>query len=172
MSKINGPMTFAPVTSVQPASAYWGIDQTIRYGSETLLTSAGVVDTGTTLVLIATNAFNKYRDAVGAVLDQATGLLRIKPVQFGQLRNLVFQISGRNFELTPNAQLWPRFLNTAIGGSNDYLYLIVADIGIISGSGLDFVIGYAFLERFYTSFDTTNKRVGFAYTHYTDSLLN
>ncbi|KAG6901583.1 hypothetical protein C0995_010253 [Termitomyces sp. Mi166 len=132
----------------------------------------GVVDTGSTLVLIATDAFNKYREAVGAVLDQDTGLLRINATQFGQLQNLVFQISGSNFELTPNAQLWPRSLNTAIGGSKDCLYLIVADIGIPSGSGLDFINGYTFLERFYTSFDTTNKRVGFARTHYTDLLLN
>ncbi|KNZ72979.1 Polyporopepsin [Termitomyces sp. J132] len=172
-SKLIGSMQFTPVTSVRPASAYWGIEQTIQYGSEALLTgSAGIVDTGTTLVLVATDAFVKYRDAVGAVLDEDTGLLRINSTQSNQLKSLVFQISGNTLELTPNAQLWPRSLNTAIGGSNDYLYLIIADIGVKSGSGLDFINGYTFLERFYTSFDTANKKVGFAQTAFTNSTLN
>ncbi|KAG6877019.1 hypothetical protein C0992_011041 [Termitomyces sp. T32_za158] len=171
-SKINGPFTFTPVTSVPPASAYWGIDQNISYNGELLLSSAGIVDTGTTLTLIATDAFEKYRKAVGAILDPDTGMLRINKTQVDQLQNLVFQIEGVNFELTPNAQLWPRSLNTAIGGSNDYLYLIVADIGTPSGSGLDFINGYTFLERFYTSFDSTKKQVGFAPTNYTNSTSN
>lgn len=43
------------------------------------------------------------------------------------------------FELTPNAQLWPRSLNSAIGGTDDGLYLIVGDIGHNSSQGLDFI---------------------------------
>ncbi|KAG6898540.1 hypothetical protein C0993_006100, partial [Termitomyces sp. T159_Od127] len=113
---------------------------------------------GTTLTLIATDAFQKYRDAVGAVFDEDTGMLRINDTQFDKLQSLVFQIGGVNFELTPNAQLWPRALNTAIGGSNDSLYLIIADIGTPSGLGLDFINGYTFLERFYTSYDSTKKQ--------------
>ena len=93
---------------------FWGIDQTIHYGSETLLTSSGIVDTGislfsfvmstlkdwekiqtgATLLLIATDAFNKYRNAVGAVFDDNTGLLRINSTQFDRLESLFFQISG------------------------------------------------------------------------------
>ena len=43
------------------------------------------------------------------------------------------------FELTPNAQLWPRSLNEDIGGSADGIYLIVGDLGSNSGEGLDFI---------------------------------
>lgn len=32
--------------------------------------------------------------------------------------------------------------------------------------------GYAFLERFYTVFDTTNDRFGIATTSYTDATTN
>lgn len=76
------------------------------------------------------------------------------------------------YGLTPNAQIWPRSLNTAIGGSADDIYLVVNDIGSDSGSGLDFINGYTFLERFYSVFDTTNSRVGFATTDYTDATTN
>jgi hypothetical protein len=74
--------------------------------------------------------------------------------------------------LTPNAQIWPRSLNSAIGGSADKIYLIVGDIGSNSGSGLDFINGYGFLERFYSVYDTTNNRVGFATTPFTDANTN
>lgn len=45
----------SPITRTSPASEFWGIDQTITLGDASILTStAGIVDTGTTLVLIAT----------------------------------------------------------------------------------------------------------------------
>lgn len=48
----------SPVTRTFPASAYWGIDQSISYGTSTpiLTTTAGIVDTGTALILIASGA--------------------------------------------------------------------------------------------------------------------
>ncbi|KAA1468101.1 acid protease [Dentipellis sp. KUC8613] len=53
-SKFTGSITFSPLTSTSPASEFWGINQSIKYGSTTILsTTAGIVDTGTTLVLIA-----------------------------------------------------------------------------------------------------------------------
>ncbi|KAG6813704.1 hypothetical protein H0H92_008111 [Tricholoma furcatifolium] len=167
-----GELIYAPVTSTKPAGYYWGVDSVITYGTTKLLASAGIVDTGTTLVQLATDAFNVYRNATGAVLDSKTGLLRITEAQFAKVKSLFFVISGVPFELTPNAQLWPRSLNTQIGGSKDYLYLIVSDIGHPSGSGLDFIAGYTFLERFYTVYDTSNKRVGFARTQYTNATTN
>lgn len=76
------------------------------------------------------------------------------------------------YELTANAQLWPRSLNTLIGGTAIQVYLIVNDLGSPSGEGLDFINGYGFLERFYTVFDTANKRVGFATTPFTAATTN
>lgn len=127
---------------------------------------------GTTLVLIATDGFTKYRTATGAVLDNATGLLRVTSSQFSNLQSLFFFNSAGAFELTANAQLFPRSLNIDIGGTAGNLYLIVNDLGSNSGEGLDFINGYAFLERFYTVFDTTNKRVGFATTPFTNATTN
>lgn len=63
-------------------------------------------------------------------------------------------------------------LNTAIGGSPDFVYLVVNDLGAPSGEGLDFIDGMTFLERFYYVFDIANSRVGFATTPFTDATTN
>ena len=80
--------------------------------------------------------------------------------------------SQNTYEFTANAQIWPRALNSVIGGKDDAIYLIVADIGTPSGQGLDFINGYAFLERFYTVYDTTNSRFGIATTPFTKATTN
>jgi len=173
-SKFTGSIGFTPITGTSPASEFWGITQTIRYGASTsiLSTNAGIVDTGTTLLLLASDAFARYRTATGAVPDNATGLLRITAAQFANLQSLFFTISGVTYEFTANAQLWPRALNSAIGGTSGNIYLIVGNLGTPSGEGFDFINGFAFLERFYSVFDTANRRVGFATTANTRSTIN
>lgn len=134
-------MSFVPITSTSPASQYWGIDQELSYGQDTTLLSgsAGIVDTGTTLLLIATDAFQAYQKATGAKLDNTTGLLTITEAQFENLQSLFFNIGGTSFELTPNAQIWPRALNSTIGGEEGKIYLVASDLGNQSGQGLDFI---------------------------------
>ncbi|KAJ8457168.1 hypothetical protein ONZ45_g18421 [Pleurotus djamor] len=173
-SKLNGSVSFTPITSTFPASRYWGVNQSIRYGSSTpiLSATAGIVDTGTTLILLASDALDNYRNVTGAVYDDKTGLLRITPAQFANLQSLFFTINGVSYELTPNAQIWPRVFNTEIGGTQSDIYLIVSDIDSPSGTGLDFINGYAFLQRYYTVYDTTNSRVGFATTPHTFATSN
>jgi hypothetical protein len=116
----------SPITSTSPANEFWGIDQSITYGTTSILsTTAGIVDTGTTLTLIATgklstdlhstprandrviDALSKYQRATGAVADSTTGLLRLTTAQFNALQNLNFKIGSTTFTLTPNAQIWP-----------------------------------------------------------------
>ncbi|KAI0059467.1 family A1 protease [Artomyces pyxidatus] len=172
-SKFTGSISFTSITGTSPANEFWGINESIKYGSTTILsTTAGIVDTGTTLILIATNAFKKYESATGATLDNETGLLKISTANFNKLSNLVFTVGSNSFTLTPNAQIWPRSLNTAIGGNANSIYLVVNDIGSNSGEGLDFINGFTFLERFYSVFDTTNNRVGFATTPFTTATTN
>ena len=144
---------------------------------------------GNEIVLIhCSDAFDKYQSATGATLDQNTGYLMISSDQYANLSSLYFNIGGVSYELTPNAQIWPRSLNSDIGGTSDGIYLIVRDSGSNSGSGLDFVNGHGFLyavcfitqavdwstprQRFYAVLDTTNSQVGFATTVYTDATSN
>ncbi|KAI0783297.1 aspartic peptidase A1 [Abortiporus biennis] len=173
-SKFTGSISFTPITRTSPASEFWGIAQTITYGTSTAIqsNSAGIVDTGTTLVLIASDAFTRYQRATGGVNDAATGLLRLTTAQFANLQSLFFNINGVSFELTANAQIWPRALNADIGGNANSVYLIVNSIGTPTGEGLDFINGMTFLERFYSVFDTANKRVGLAQTSFTHATTN
>jgi hypothetical protein len=152
-SKITSSVKYVPLTTTNPASAYWGIEQSVTYGTTSILRStAGIVDTGTTLILLAsgesgfprlrlghtpidwtrlTEAYNAYKTATGATYDSITSLLEITPTKYNALKNLDFIIGGTSHTLTPNAQIWPRALNTFIGGSPDKIYLVIADVSLI-----------------------------------------
>ena len=54
-SAILGVVNYVPLAKTSPASTFRGIDQLISYGDTTIPSStAGVIDTGTTFILIAT----------------------------------------------------------------------------------------------------------------------
>ncbi|KAH9894850.1 aspartic proteinase from Irpex Lacteus [Cubamyces lactineus] len=173
-TKFIGDINFAPITTTSPSSEYFGVDQAVRYGaSHTLLANnPGIFDTGTSLVLIASDALQAYVELVGAELDPATGLYRITPAQYEGLQSMFFTINNVVYEFTANAQIWPRNLNQIMGGSNDFIYLMIGDLGRPSGSGLDIINGMMFLERFYTVYDTENHRVGIANTPFTMATTN
>ncbi|KAJ6507706.1 acid protease [Mycena vitilis] len=174
-AKFTGSISYVPITKTSPASNYWGIDQTVTYGTSStpiLNLTAGIVDTGTTLLLLATDAFQAYQQATGATADQTTGLLTITDDQFSNLQSLFFKIGDQTLELTADAQIWPRALNSTLGGEDGKIYLITADLGNNSGSGLDFIDGFGFLQRFYSVYDTTNSQVGFATTEFTTATTN
>ncbi|KDQ58191.1 hypothetical protein JAAARDRAFT_57949 [Jaapia argillacea MUCL 33604] len=172
-TKYTGTLAYVPLTTTEPASYYWGINQDITYNGATILaTTAGIVDTGTTLVYLASNAYDSYVSATGAKLDANTGLLKVTSAQYAALKPLDFVIGGTTYALTANGQIWPRSLNTYIGGTTGSIYLIVNNLGTPSGEGLDFINGYTFLERFYSVFDTTTQQLGFATTSYTTATTN
>jgi len=173
-SKYTGQITYVPITTSAPASNYWGIDQSVTYGSGTsiLSSTSGIVDTGTTLLMLATDAFQAYQNTTGATLDSTTGLLTITESQFNSLQSLFFKVGNTTFELTANAQIWPRALNSTLGGDDSKIYLITADLGSNSGSGLDFINGFAFLQRFYSVYDTGNSQLGLATTQFTSATTN
>jgi hypothetical protein len=59
LDRIVGSVNYAPLTSAFPSNLYWGIEQSITYGpgQQTILNlTSGIVDTGTTLILIATGS--------------------------------------------------------------------------------------------------------------------
>ncbi|KZV97330.1 acid protease [Exidia glandulosa HHB12029] len=171
-SKFIGTLSVFRITSSSPANAFFGIDASFSFGGTTILPlSPGIVDTGTTLILLATQAFSAYTKRSGAVPDGATGLLRLTPAQFAALPSLNVIVGGVTFTLTPDAQRWPQQLNTAIGGSTSFVYLIVNTLGSPEGQGLDFILGQFFLERFYSVFDSTGF-VGLAPTVFTNATVN
>ncbi|KAJ8080255.1 hypothetical protein PM082_017085 [Marasmius tenuissimus] len=132
-SKITTPMKYVPITKTSPANRYWGINQTIMNNC------AGIVDTGTTLIMLASDTFNKYMKATGAVMDRTTGLLCVTAEQYEDMKSMEFNIGGTMYELTPNTQIWPQAMNTMLGGDAKKVYLVFADMGQPSGTGLDFI---------------------------------
>ncbi|KAF8471000.1 hypothetical protein DFH94DRAFT_811553 [Russula ochroleuca] len=83
--------THSPVTKRQSILEYQ-LARPVRYLASSYAT-AGIVDTRTTLILIATgtpfynvDTFRRYRRATGAVLDPATRLLRITPTQVANFK--------------------------------------------------------------------------------------
>ncbi|KAJ7254603.1 aspartic peptidase domain-containing protein [Mycena rebaudengoi] len=166
-----GEVTFAIVNTLNASTQYWGIDQNVTYGARTILSSAkAIIDSSTTLVLLESNAFRQYASLAGAVMDPATGLLRISDIN--RLQSVFFTINGKPFEFTANAQIWPRALNTLIGGSAKNVYLIIAELEPTNGEDIDIVLGVVFLQRFFTVYDYKNAQVGFANTAFTNATTN
>ena len=101
-------MSLRPITTSSSSNRFWGLDQAIDYGSTSILSNtAGIIDSGTATLLIATDAFQRYQTATGATLDSNTGLLALPAAQFSELQSLFFTINGVEFEFTGNAQIFP-----------------------------------------------------------------
>ncbi|KAG2066050.1 aspartic proteinase [Suillus decipiens] len=173
--KYIGQPAYTEIATIRPSSFHWGINQWISYGNtEILAYSAGIVDSGCTFLYLATGvyAYESYRFVTGGTLNPANGLLQISLQQYNQLHDLEFHIGARIFKLVPNAQIWPRFLNHKINGGDNDIFLIVKSLETPTGTGCNFVNGYVFLQRFYATFDSDKRRVGFAQTAYTKASTN
>ncbi|KAH9990273.1 aspartic proteinase from Irpex Lacteus [Russula vinacea] len=179
-NKYTGDITYFPITKTGPSRFFWGVDASFSYGNAkgrgapvTILdTTSGVIDTGTNLIGLGTEAYNRYVNVTGAVYDEQTGLLRIAEAQYENLQSLFFNIGGSQYELNANAQIWPRTLNSVVGGDRNSIYLVVFDLEPLLSINLGFIAGMAFLERYYSVFDTNNQRVGFATTPLTYADFN
>ena len=67
----------------------------VNYGSSgrSLMNStAGIVDTGSTLVLLPSDAFDIYTNTTGAASDYKTGLLKISEENYNKLESMYFEI--------------------------------------------------------------------------------
>ncbi|KAF9202349.1 hypothetical protein BGZ49_007478 [Haplosporangium sp. Z 27] len=163
-SKYTGEITYVPITSAYPASLYWGIDvDSIAYGiSEVSSITHGIVDTGTTLILLSSSAVARlYNDIPGAKLDNTTGLYTIPKSEISNLEDVTFTIGGNAFTLTPSQYLIPENQLDNFGFSKNLTYSWIADLGD-NDPGLAFILGQKFLENYYSVYDTTNNRVGLA----------
>ncbi|KAG2098281.1 acid protease [Suillus discolor] len=169
-----GDITYTPITKTSRSSLYWGINVTeATYGTHTVIpqSTAGIVDSGTTLVLIADDFFSRYLEAIpGAYLDvDNTGLIVIPPSSIAGMQPFNFTINGRAFTMDTAAQLIPLDENAIWGIETGVQYGVITKLGADSGRGSDFILGQKFMEKYYVVFDTDQSRVGFAYTNHTFS---
>ncbi|USW48075.1 Putative aspartic peptidase A1 family, aspartic peptidase, active [Septoria linicola] len=157
-SKYTGALTYFPRLASGSASPYWGISiASFAYGSTTLATSAqGIVDTGTTLIYIPSAAYSKFLSSTGGTTDSSSGLASFttKPTQ-----NFSIKFGSTTYTLTPAQYLVPTAQYGFYGLSSTKYYAWINDGG---SSGVNTIIGQKFLEQYYSVFDTTNSRIGFA----------
>jgi hypothetical protein len=146
------------------------VNVTASYGSIPVIAEsvAGIVYTGTTrksshlfffifiylpttVILLANDFFAKYQSAIpGSYVDtNNTGLFVIPANQVNHLKSFSFKIDGKVYTLDAAAQLVPQDQNAAWGGEAGVQYGYIGPLGSLSGSGLDFIIGQKFMERFY-----------------------
>ncbi|PMB72268.1 Polyporopepsin [Beauveria bassiana] len=157
-TKYTGALNYVPTLKSGSAAAYWGVSiASFTYGSTVLASGAtGIVDTGTTLIYIPSAAYAKYLSASGGKTDANTGLVSYttKPTA-----NFGIKIGTTTYNLTPAQYLVPTSQYGFFGLPAGKYYSWIANGG--TGS-VNTIIGQKFLENYYSVYDTTNARIGFA----------
>jgi len=156
-------------TSKVDSNPYWGakinkFTYSTSRSTQTLgaANPIGIVDTGTTLMLLPADAFKAYMASIpGAYIASDTGLMMVPRSSYGSMGNLTFFWANKPFVLIPDAQLMPPALGQLFEASNpnnDFVSIVA------SSGGAEFTVGMMALTRFYSVFDTPHKRIGLAYT--------
>ncbi|KAM3418792.1 hypothetical protein BST61_g4762 [Cercospora zeina] len=157
-SKYSGSIQYFPTLTSGSAARYWGISiSSFTYGSTNLASNAqGIVDTGTTLIYIPTTAYNKFLSAAGGKTDSSSGLASFTTKPTG---NFGITFGSTTYNLTPAQYLVPTSQYSFYGLSSGKYYSWISDGG---SSSVNTIIGQKFLENYYSVFDTTGSRIGFA----------
>jgi len=159
-------LIWIPRTITRPASFYWGVNVTMTCGSSVIVpNSAGIMDTGSTLLLISQEGLDRYIQSIpGASLDDdsITGLVKIPNSKVSQIPPFVIDFGMFKATLRGEEQLFPIEIAKLFGGQEGYRYSYLNSLGNTQGSGMDFIIGQKFMEYFYTAYDGTNNAVGIA----------
>eukprot|EP01139_Manchomonas_bermudensis_P014632 Amastigsp_a508713_414.p2 type:complete len:376 gc:universal Amastigsp_a508713_414:31-1158(+) len=137
-----GEPTYVPIVADE-----WYVIQvskiTIGGHTASLLGGHGIVDTGTSLLIVPTSVattLNKY-----ITVDATCGSANMNNP------NITITLGGTEFNLTPAqyiVELSPKQCVNGIQGAN-------------IGEGLDFILGDVFMRSVYTIFDVENNRLGF-----------
>ncbi|CAH7669590.1 aspartic peptidase domain-containing protein [Phakopsora pachyrhizi] len=164
-SRFQGPLQWIKRTDSQPASNYFGVNMTITAGKNTIMeNSAGIVDTGTTLILISQEALQRYMALIpGSKLETgAASFISMPPSSVASVPVLEFDFGTFKATLNPEQQLLPASQARLFGVSPDKRYSFVNSVGGSFTGGLEFILGQKFLEHYYTAYDASTGAVGIA----------
>ncbi|XMA10504.1 hypothetical protein WAI453_003295 [Rhynchosporium graminicola] len=157
-SKFTGSLTYFPTLKTGVNAKFWGVSiSKFTYGSTTLsLSATAMVDTAFTVTTIPHPAYEAFLAASGAKNDNFTDLpsWTTKPTS-----NFGITFGSTTYELTPDQYLIPAEQYPLFGIPKGKYYAWIQDGGHSRDSAL---IGQKFLEFYYSVFDTTNSRIGFA----------
>jgi cathepsin D len=150
-----GSFTYVPLTS----ETYW------EFKMDNLLVgttggfvpsngSAAICDTGTSLLAGPTAAVSKINSLLGAVCVSNACVFSSCSV-ISNLPSVTVVLAGQNFVLTPNDYV---LQVTSLGVTE----CVSGFMGIDIPSGPLWILGDVFIRKYYTTFDFSGKRVGFA----------
>lgn len=156
-TKYTGSITYISQLTSGLASKYWGLQVTgLKVGSTSVSMSAAdaIVDTGTTLIYLPPAAYKGIIKATGGTADE--GIISFTKMPTA---TITIELGGNSFALTPSQYLVPTAEYGKLKLTKGKYYAWFAEGG---DSGLEGIIGQKFLENYYSVFDTTQKRIGFA----------
>lgn len=146
----SGDITYVPLK----ATTYWEItlDQ-MNSGGKAYLSSPNnaIVDSGTSILTGPSQAVKDIATAMGAE-EIVAGEYMVACNKAG-LPNLDFVIAGKTYSLAPADYLIPDGEMCLVG---------LMGMDIPPPTGPLWILGDVFMRKYYTIFDTANKRVGFA----------
>ncbi|XP_061085216.1 gastricsin-like [Conger conger] len=157
-SKYRGQINWTPVT----AETYWqiGIDGFQVNNQETGWCSRGcqaIVDTGTSMLTCPGQYLGYLMRSIGAQQGQY-GEYSVDCSQVQNLPTLSFTMSGVNFQLPPSA-----YISEKYQGGYQYCTVAISPTYLSSQNGQPlWILGDVFLREYYSVYDRSNNRVGFA----------
>ncbi|KAF9353975.1 hypothetical protein BGX34_011281 [Mortierella sp. NVP85] len=150
-TKFDGDLTYVPVTK----KGYWQInidDAASSNGQSIGQSSAGIIDTGTTLIIVSDAAAQAIHDGIeGATLDQQAGWL-VPCSLTSSTDNVSFTMGGKAFNV-PVADLAYEPLDDGSGNCFS---------GIQAGQEDLWILGDVFIKNNYCVFDQGQARIGIA----------
>ncbi|KAG6329190.1 hypothetical protein ID866_9898 [Astraeus odoratus] len=161
---LTSDVKYIATTQTPPASLYWGVDASLMYDDMSISGPiSGVLDTGAFRISLPDDAFEAYQLATGANVAHNTWLT-ITRDQYNNLGTLSILIGDQSYDLSPNAQIYPRSL------PDEQILLVVKRMD--PDAGMDFKLGSTFFQRYYVVLNSSSSEIGFASHQYTYSTTN
>lgn len=155
-TRFTGPLQYHPLIS----ETYWMIAaESVTIGGRNLGAFQAVVDTGTSLMLFNTSTAKKINGAMGCFTVSVLNgeCFFVGCPLLSQLPDLTYTLGGGGSYTLKGPEL-VKAVN--VGGFDECLSVI---IGMdLPGLPELIILGDIFLMKYYSNFDMTNKRVGFA----------
>ncbi|KEI37778.1 uncharacterized protein L969DRAFT_89752 [Mixia osmundae IAM 14324] len=160
-------ITYTNLVSEGKAARHFAVEATVRANGKVLGSGPCLIDTGSTLFMGSDQFMARYLETIeasGARLDPGTGLINF--AKLNDMPDLQIDLGSATLVLAPKEQVFSREEMAALGlesASNASLG-IVSSLGPLKDAGFEFVLGLKVLQQYYTVFDSTNRRVGWAET--------
>jgi hypothetical protein len=147
----SGDITYAPLK----AATYWEINlDGFQFGSTNFIPSGGqnsIVDSGTSILTGPSDVVKQIAESIGA--KELVPNEYMVDCNAKNLPNMDFTINGNVYTLTPADYLIP---------DGEMCLFGMMGLDIPKPTGPLWILGDVFMRKYYTVFDVSNKRVGFA----------